>query len=441
MDKDRQENLDWGSLEHKFLETATNQKITRHSYNNSKNPPAFDYREALEGASKSMIRFKKPEHLIKQIVQMIDREVGTSHTAVLLYKEKKDSYVLIDSKGAPGKKIPVGYIRLLPSNPLVSVFTERGKLPLLDESGALTYGRIKRLLSDKRFMGDNASLAEMARGTKTQMELLQADICVPSYFKKKLLGVLILGRKLSSEEFTRSEMGFFLTLANDAAMAISNAQLIENLQEKIKETEVLYNKSRRLFINTTIALAAAVDARDPYTHGHTERVTAYCLAIAEEMQDRPEVKDTPNFRENLHIAALLHDIGKIGIPDSILNKEGKLTPEEYEKIKEHPVIGTAILYPIKELGVILGGVRSHQERFDGAGYPDGLKGLDIPLLARIIAVADAFDAMTSNRPYRTKKSIEKAVAEIKECSGTQFDPDVAQAFARAYEKRKFFNTV
>lgn len=355
---------------------------------------------------------------------MIDKEVGVTHTAVLLYKEKKNSYVLIDSKGEEGKKIPVGYIRLPVDNALISVFTQKAKAPLLDESGALVYDAAKDI-----------------KDINAQMKLLQAHICIPSFFKKKLLGVLILGRKLSGKAFTREEIGFFSMLANDTAMAISNAQMIESLQEKIKEIEMLYEKSHRLFIHTSIALAAAIDARDPYTHGHTERVTAYCLSIAEEMEDSPEVVGFPNFRESLHISALLHDIGKIGIPDSILNKTGKLTPEEFEKIKEHPAIGATILYPIKELGAILGGVRSHQERFDGTGYPDRLKGKDIPLLARIIAVADAFDAITTSRPYRDKKSIEEAIAEVKRCSGTQFDPDVAKAFLNACEKKKFFNFV
>jgi HD-GYP domain-containing protein (c-di-GMP phosphodiesterase class II) len=220
-------------------------------------------------------------------------------------------------------------------------------------------------------------------------------------------------------------------------MAISNAQLIESLQGKVKEIETLYEKSHRLFIHTSIALATAIDARDPYTHGHTQRVTAYSLIIAEEMQHLTEVQTFVNFKETLHISALLHDIGKIGIPDNILNKKDKLTPEEFAKIKEHPAIGATILYPIRELGMVLGGVRSHQERFDGTGYPDRLKGKQIPLLARIIAVADTFDAITTVRPYRDKRTPKEAVQEITRCSGSQFDPDAVEAFLNAYAKGKF----
>lgn len=435
MDRSPKENLDWVNIEGNFFEKMINHKNSHPSGKRRK----LDYQAALEEASQSMIRFKKPEHLIKRIVHMIDKEVGVTHTAALLYKEKKNSYVLIDSKGQEGKKIPIGYIRLMADNALISIFEERSLAPILDESGALVYRSVKKMLGDEKFLTGNPNLVEKLKSIKSQMELLQADICVPSYFKKKLLGILILGNKLSGKDFMRDEIGFFLTLANNAAMAISNAQLIENLQEKIKEIETLLDKSHRLFIHTSIALAAAIDARDPYTHGHTERVTAYCLAIAEELEASPEITAFKNFKESLHIAALLHDIGKIGTPDNILNKHGKLTAEEFDKVKQHPAIGATILYPIKELGGIVDAVRSHQEKFDGTGYPDGLKGKDTPLMARIIAVADAFDAITTNRPYRDKKTIEEAVWEIKKYSGTQFDPQITEAFFRAYEKKKLFN--
>ena len=392
-----------------------------------------DYQTFLEAASRTMIRFKKPEHLIKMIVRTIDEQLKIMHTAVLLYKEDKKSYILIDSKGTTGLKIPVGFVRLMTDNPLIKVFSEKNSF-FISETGILNYDDVISGLRNREILELQPDLYDSLLAIKKQMDLLKASLCVPCYFKRELLGILILGEKISGEGFSREEMGFFVTLANDAAMAIANAQLIESLQQRVEEIKELYLNEHRIFIHTAIALAAAIDARDPYTHGHTERVTNYCIAIARELDGVPEVSHYKNFKETLQIAALLHDVGKIGIPDYVLNKNGNLTPEEFEEIKKHPIIGATILHPIKELSDVAREIRSHQESYDGSGYPDGLAGNDIPLIARIIAVADAFDAMTTTRPYRKKKTIENALQELKARSGTQFDPIIVSAFLLAYEK-------
>ena len=395
--------------------------------------PRSDYQSFLEKASRTMIRFKKPEHLIKMIVKTIDEQLKVTHTAVLLYKEDKRSYILIDSKGSEGLKIPIGFIRLSVDNPLINAFSEKQSY-LISETGILRYEDVISSLRNRDILEQQAELYDRLLLIKKQMDLIKANLCVPCYFKRDLLGVLVLGDKISGENFTREEMGFFVTLANDAAMAIANALLIENLQQKIEEIKGLYLREHRIFIHTAIALAAAIDARDPYTHGHTERVTNYCLALARELDGIPEMSGYKNFRETLQIAALLHDIGKIGVPDHILNKHTSLSPEEFEEIKKHSIIGATILNPIRELSDVAREVRHHQECYDGSGYPDGLAGNNIPLIARIIAVADAFDAITTNRPYKKKKSVEDALKELKRCSGSQFDPVIVSAFLLAYEK-------
>jgi putative nucleotidyltransferase with HDIG domain len=194
-----------------------------------------------------------------------------------------------------------------------------------------------------------------------------------------------------------------------------------NLEEKVK---VQAGKIRDSFMNAVTALALALDAKDEYTSGHSGRVSEISVIIARElgMQD--------NALENVKLAGLIHDIGKIGVKEAVLNKPGALTAEEFEHIKTHPVIGERILKPIVEEKEILDMVRMHHERFDGKGYPDGLSGDQIPLGARIMALADAYDAMTSDRPYRKSLGVSVAIEEIKKGSGTQFAPDVVEAFLR-----------
>ncbi|MFH1846689.1 MAG: HD domain-containing phosphohydrolase [Candidatus Omnitrophota bacterium] len=397
--------------------------------------PELDYQFFLEGASRTMIRFKKPDRLIRMIVRVIDEHVKVTHTAMLLRQGDTKSFVIIDSKGAEGVKIPIGYIRLTRENPLIKLFHERHNFKI-SETGAIEYAELLDIMQTDETVKKDEELYDFIELSLRQMELLKANICIPVYYKKELLGVLVLGKKLSNMKFSRQEIGFFTTLANDVGMALSNTQLIQDLQDKIVEVHRLYEREHRIFVHTAISLAAAIDARDPYTHGHTERVTQYALAIGAELEDIPEAIAYKNFRETVHISGLLHDVGKIGVSDSILNKKSKLTKAEYEKVKEHTVTGAAILTPIKELGDISREILSHHERFDGAGYPNGLKGDDIPFIARIIAVADTFDAITSDRPYRQKKMAEVAVQIIKDNSGTQFDPIVVSAFLLSYKKGK-----
>ncbi len=177
------------------------------------------------------------------------------------------------------------------------------------------------------------------------------------------------------------------------------------------------------------ALAATVDAKDPYTYGHSERVAATCEAIGEEVGLSTEEL------LNLHAAALLHDVGKVGVPDSILTKPGPLTSGERDTVERHATEGARIVGHMRELAALVPIVRHHHEWYDGTGYPDALKGEDIPLGARIVAIADAYDTMTTVRPYRSKVSQAQALAELRRCAGTQFDPDLVAAFHRAIVER------
>ena len=194
--------------------------------------------------------------------------------------------------------------------------------------------------------------------------------------------------------------------------------------EKIKQDK------EELLLKLIEVLATAIEERDPYTYGHSRRVAMLALALGIKLG----LDDEP--MQQLKLAALLHDIGKIGIPDTILNKTDKLTPDEYDIIKSHPVKGGRILRQLRnpQLESVVIAVEGHHELYDGTGYPDGLKGQEISLLARILAIADSFDAMTSDRPYRHGMGTETALTEIKRCAGTQFDPDLAKLFISIYSQ-------
>ena len=192
----------------------------------------------------------------------------------------------------------------------------------------------------------------------------------------------------------------------------------------------LYTKMQKMYLETIRTLVAAIDAKDPYTKGHSERVTQTSIALARKL-NLPEGEI-----DNIEYAALLHDIGKIGISDNILGKNSSLTDKEFDKIKEHPVMGAKIVEPVEFLKDSYKTVYHHHERYDGDGYPDGLKGEDIPISARIIAVADAYDAMGSDRPYRKKLNKDKILEELKDQSGKQFDPEVVKALISILDRKR-----
>ncbi|MCD6309996.1 MAG: GAF domain-containing protein [Candidatus Eremiobacteraeota bacterium] len=249
---------------------------------------------------------------------------------------------------------------------------------------------------------------------------IKSALSVPLKIKEEIIGVLNVS-KTSQYRFTENDLKLLFNLAGLAAQAIEKAELYSEISRSLEEIKESY-------MSTVKALAGAIEAKDPYTQGHVDRVAKYGLAIAMEL-DSELLKD-----DMFRYALVLHDVGKIGVPDSILSKPGPLTEEEREVIEMHPEAGAKIISPVKFLKQAVDMVRYHQERWDGGGYPRGLKGEEIPLVARIIAVADAFDAITSDRPYRKGRDIDYAVAEIKRNSGTQFDPEVVDAFISAINK-------
>jgi HAMP domain-containing protein len=231
---------------------------------------------------------------------------------------------------------------------------------------------------------------------------------VPMASGGKTWGVISIGRKEGQKEISGDDLQMIRNLSSQIAVAV--------------ETADLKRKEERTYIETVAALATAVEARDKYTRGHSKRVTEFSVEIARRM-GKPDW-----FLKDLESAALLHDIGKIGIPDNILHNSGPLPPDGMAFIIGHPIGGENILNPVGSLARLCPIVRHHHERFDGSGYPDRLKGEDIPIAARIISVADSFDAMISVRSYKPTRDREDAMRELVRCRGAQFDPTCVDAF-------------
>ncbi len=245
---------------------------------------------------------------------------------------------------------------------------------------------------------------------------------------EKLFFLIKKGIELHSLMSTNRKLSEGLKEHN-AALQKQNLLLAKRIEESTKNLTRLYEDLRSTYMRTIKALAQAIEARDKYTHSHSENVAKYAVAIAAQMGfSALEI-------ERIREACELHDLGKIGIEDSILLKPSALTPQEWDQIKRHPITGAQILEPLTFLNDVIDLVRQHHEHFDGSGYPDGRKGDDILLGARIIHLADAYEAMTSARSYRkTPLSKDEAIYEIKKNDGTQFDPQVVVAFLKVVDK-------
>jgi len=382
-----------------------------------------DYRHDLEKAARQMILVHRVDTLARLILRTIMRNIKVKHAGIFLYDKEKGEYVIKVSKGKRGVRVPVGFAKIKKDNPLVRYFTDNAFISF--DRDFLLYNRLNYYLKYSRLKGQK-NLVKFLCDLKEELSLIQAKACVPGFFRNNLVGILFLGAKIDRTGFRPEELGFLSVLASDVVMAIQNAWLFEDLSKQLEN-------NKRLFLSTVTALATAIEAKDKYTSGHTERVVKYALAIADNIK---QYQFTNESRENLRIAALLHDIGKIGIPEEILNKKGYLTEKEKKFIFRHPLVGIDILSPINELKEVIVGVKYHHERYDGKGYPFKLKGRKIPLIAAIISVADSFDAMTTDRPYKKAFSKEEALEEIKRNRGKQFHPVVVDAFIVAFRNHQ-----
>ena len=233
-------------------------------------------------------------------------------------------------------------------------------------------------------------------------------VAVPLISRNKVIGLMAAERIRGLDDFTSNDLDYVMNFCSQIAISLENTRLLDDMKNS--------------FMSSILSLASALEAKDPYTRGHSNRVAAYSTIIAR------KIGLDENRVEFIRQLALLHDIGKIGISDTIINKQGRLTEDEFSAVKLHPLVSLNIIKPLMAYNSEIYLVKSHHERYDGLGYPEGLSGQDIPIEARIMAVADSFDAMTSDRPYRSAMTKEDAIKEIEKNKGRQFCPSVADVF-------------
>jgi putative nucleotidyltransferase with HDIG domain len=268
----------------------------------------------------------------------------------------------------------------------------------------IAHSIFETVMNEKRY--SIASSGEI--NPHTGDRLSYSFLSIPLSINNEVFGVLNLADKVDGTSFTEDEIYLALNFAKKAELRIENNALYDVLYES--------------FVNALKSLVITIEARDPYLRHHSERVTSFSLQIAEVMNLSGEDKEAIRF------GGYLHDIGKIGVRDTVLLKPEELSPAETEEVRLHTVIGDNIMKPLNFFEKEKPLIRNHHERFDGSGYPDGLAGEGIPLIVRVLAVADAYDAMTSSRPYRKARSHGYATEEIRKGSGSQFDAEVVRAF-------------
>ncbi len=376
--------------------------------------------EAERHAAEARRQAARREHVARQIelVHAIDR-------AILDGASERDIFRL--SVEAVGSLTGASFCAIL-------LLDERGAIELVEacprddqrfERIAAAYAQLKP--------GESAAGWAMLQGAPAFSEDIEKDprydhlraiipdlgfrstLAVPLKTSDRVVGVIATAFA-EPRSFRKSEIERLTRFANQLSVAI----------EHVRQQEAL----RNMTFETVLALAESIESRDPYTGGHCKRLVAYAELLAR------EAGLTGADLETVRFGAALHDSGKVGVPDAVLKKTGPLTPEEWAEMRLHPYIGGQLCKRVSFLRHIYPVVYHHHERYDGTGYPDGLKGDEIPLAARIVTIADAYDAMTSERPYRGAANHEYAVAELRRCAGTQFDPELVELFIRALERER-----
>jgi len=342
--------------------------------------------ELVYEVSKRVGSVPRMTQMLEQVIKMTQQTLNASAASILLFRDSDQELYFEVASGPVGKSLRQ-----------VKLNTQYGIAGQVARTGRpLIVNDVTRSANFHKMIDDTTGFA-----TKSL-------VCAPLIVHRKILGVIEVLNKRDGSEFGEQDLEAVVSVATTSAMAIENTRLHQTVLEAYK--------------NTITALAAAIDAKDPYTCGHSQRVQEYSLLAGAFLSLSNEEMET------LEYAGILHDVGKIAIDSQILNKPGTLTASEWEIMHEHPIVGADLLTEIPFLEKSSELVLCHHERFDGKGYPNGTKGENIPLGARLIAVADAFDTMTTDRAYRPAMSVDAAVRELHNGAGSQFCPVAVKAF-------------
>lgn len=354
-------------------ETLEKTRLTKENLRLKMLMPLFDI-------SQNLLLEVNPSVLFEQIVQAASKETRSDQVVLMLRNDETSAL-----------EIKASFPLVNGTELLLEMFTKVG-LKAVEKKGPIL--SLEETTVESEY-------SDLLKGSE-----FSSFISVPLTYQGRIPAVLNLFKKKKNAGYNQSDIELISILSGQAAVAMENAKLFAELEKSHFESMK--------------ALAQAIEAKDLYTRGHCDRMVDYALAIADRLGLSAEEK------RHLGYGAALHDIGKIGIHELILNKSGKLTDHEYEVMKAHPMMGAEIIKGVEFLGPVVPIIYYHQERYDGKGYPEGLIGDEIPVGARIIAILDTFDAMTSDRPYRKALPMEVAFAELRRCTGTQFDPKIVE---------------
>lgn len=351
---------------------------------------AQKYLTTLHKVSDILSRASSVEALFDSILAAIIEVSGGDRAAILMRNRETNAVDLVAVRTKDGKAS--GEVKV--SRSVVNDVLEKGISAFTDDA-----------MADDRYVGGESIVRQRIRSV----------MCAPMRTTDEILGVLYVDSQMA-REFSEAELELLAAVGNQAGIALHRARLLAEVE--------------RLFLDVMKAIASIIDAKDGYTHKHSERVAAFGVRLARHLGFDADS------RAVVEMSGLLHDVGKIGVPDAILNKPGKLTDDEFKEMRLHPLHGVRILSHIQSAKIVslLPGVKCHHERWDGKGYPEGLKGEEIPLLGRVLGVADFLDALTSDRSYRKGLPLEEALNMVKDLEGKAFDPVVVKAAVELHER-------